>query len=180
MSKLQHLLVKLGIRTEKITGTFVPEGSRTIPVNAHSLLYLHNSVSTSKYSVITFVPRFLFEFFSNYANLFFLFTGSIQLIGTLSPTSRYGTIFPLIAIFIMQATKDLIEDGKRHLMDNTVNNSIVKVLYGEHFIEKKWSELKVGDLVRIEGGQYFPADIVLLSSSEPDALCFIETANLDG
>lgn len=102
------------------------------------------------------------------------------MIGTLSPTSKYGTIFPLIAIFIMQATKDLIEDGKRHVMDNTVNNSIVKILYGDHFIEKKWSELKVGDLVRIEGGQYFPADIVILSSSEPDALCFIETANLDG
>jgi phospholipid-transporting ATPase len=38
----------------------------------------------------------------------------------------------------------------------------------------------VGDILRVTNEKPFPADIVLLSSSEPDGMCLIETANLDG
>lgn len=36
----------------------------------------------------------------------------------------------------------------------------------------------MGDIVRVENNQVFPADMALLSSSEP--LAYIETSNLDG
>lgn len=42
--------------------------------------YLHNSITTGKYNVFTFIPKFLFEQFSKYANLFFLFIAIIQVI----------------------------------------------------------------------------------------------------
>ena len=41
-------------------------------------VFLHNRISTAKYSVLTFFPKFLYEQFSKYANLFFLFTICIQ------------------------------------------------------------------------------------------------------
>lgn len=38
----------------------------------------------------------------------------------------------------------------------------------------------MGDIVRVENNQSFPADMALLSSSEPQAMAYIETSNLDG
>jgi hypothetical protein len=48
------------------------------PVKNAQFKYLHNRISTAKYNLITFLPKFLYEQFSKYANLFFLFTAIIQ------------------------------------------------------------------------------------------------------
>ena len=42
------------------------------------------------------------------------------------------------------------------------------------------SSSKVGDLVKVENKEAFPADLVLLASSEDQAMAYIETSNLDG
>ena len=149
------------------------------PANAQNR-YLDNHVSTAKYNIATFLPKFLFEQFSKYANLFFLFTAALQQIPNISPTNRYTTIGPLIIVLLVSAGKELIEDFKRKNSDKSLNYSMTKVLRGSTFESVRWVSVKVGDILRVESEEPFPADLVLLATSEPEGLCYIETANLDG
>ncbi|ROW12833.1 hypothetical protein VMCG_00743 [Cytospora schulzeri] len=142
--------------------------------------YVDNHVSTAKYNVATFLPKFLFEQFSKYANIFFLFTSALQQIPGLSPTNQYTTIGPLVVVLLISAGKELVEDYRRKQADSALNNSKARVLRGSNFTDAKWINVAVGDVVRVESEESFPADLVLLASSEPEGLCYIETANLDG
>ena len=142
--------------------------------------YVDNHVSTTKYNVATFLPKFLFEQFSKYANVFFLFTAILQQIPNVSPTNRFTTIVPLGIVLLVSAIKELVEDYRRRASDSLLNHAKARVLKGSSFQEVKWINVAIGDIVRVESEEPFPADLVLLASSEPEGLCYIETANLDG
>jgi phospholipid-transporting ATPase len=149
------------------------------PVNAANN-YVNNTVSTSKYNPATFLPKFFYEQFSKYANVFFLFTAILQQIPNISPTNPFTTIVPLAIVLIVSAIKELIEDWRRKVSDRDLNHSKTRVLKGSTFEDTRWVNVAVGDIVRVHSEEPFPADLVLLASSEPEGLCYIETANLDG
>lgn len=44
----------------------------------------------------------------------------------------------------------------------------------------KWKEVRVGDLIHLSNNEIVPADILLLRSSDPSGLCYIDTGHLDG
>jgi phospholipid-transporting ATPase len=142
--------------------------------------WVDNHVSTAKYNVATFLPKFFYEQFSKVANLFFLFTAILQQVPNVSPTNRYTTIVPLAIVLMVSAIKELYEDWKRKTADQSLNHAKARVLKGSSFTETRWINVAVGDIVRVESEEPFPADLVLLASSEPEGLCYIETANLDG
>eukprot|EP00050_Salpingoeca_kvevrii_P002289 m.190403 g.190403 ORF g.190403 m.190403 type:complete len:199 (+) comp10581_c0_seq6:297-893(+) len=72
--------------------------------------FMGNRISTAKYHFWTFLPKFLYQEFSRYANLFFLFTAIIQQIPNVSPTGRFTTIVPLSIVLSITAVKELLED----------------------------------------------------------------------
>ncbi|NXH16048.1 AT8A1 ATPase, partial [Bucco capensis] len=157
------------------------EELRTIFINQPQLTkFCNNHVSTAKYNIVTFLPRFLYSQFRRAANAFFLFIALLQQIPDVSPTGRYTTLVPLLFILAVAAVKEIIEDIKRHKADNAVNKKQTQVLRNGAWEIVHWEKVDVGDIVIIKGKEYIPADTVLLSSSEPQAMCYIETSNLDG
>ncbi|KAJ5772495.1 hypothetical protein N7520_003024 [Penicillium odoratum] len=48
------------------------------------------------------------------------------------------------------------------------------------FSRDYWKNLQVGDFVRLYNEDPIPADIVILSTSDPDGACYVETMGLDG
>ena len=67
-------------------------------------------VITSKYNVITFLPRNLFEQFLRVANLYFLLLTIIQLIPGVSSVPFYSTLVPLVIVLSITALKDAYDD----------------------------------------------------------------------
>ncbi|GBP72846.1 Phospholipid-transporting ATPase IB [Eumeta japonica] len=132
--------------------------------------------------VSSFVPLFLFEQFRRYSNCFFLLIALLQQIPEVSPTGRWTTLTPLVLILSVSALKEIVEDFKRHRADDETNRRKVDVLRpgSVHWTRIRWEHLRIGDICKVCNNQFFPADLVLLSSSEPQGISFIETSNLDG
>ncbi|NXB79400.1 AT8A2 ATPase, partial [Donacobius atricapilla] len=155
--------------------------ARTIYLNQpQQSKFRDNWVSTAKYSVVTFLPRFLYEQIRKAANAFFLFIALLQQIPDVSPTGRYTTLVPLLFILTVAGIKEIIEDYKRHKADSAVNKKKTVVLRNGMWQNIMWKEVAVGDIVKVTNGQHLPADMIIISTSEPQAMCYIETANLDG
>ncbi|XP_063305087.1 probable phospholipid-transporting ATPase IM [Pelobates fuscus] len=142
--------------------------------------YATNAIKTSKYNILTFLPINLFEQFQRVANAYFLFLLILQLIPEISSLSWFTTIVPLVLVLTITAVKDATDDYFRHKSDNQVNNRQSLVLRGGKLQNEKWMNVRAGDIIKLENNQFVVADLLLLSSSEPHGLCYVETAELDG
>ncbi|XP_015185962.1 PREDICTED: probable phospholipid-transporting ATPase IM isoform X4 [Polistes dominula] len=166
------------------TSFFSSETERRIRANNREynsqFNYANNYIKTSKYSVLTFLPLNLFEQFQRLANFYFLCLLVLQMIPAISSLTPITTAIPLIGVLMLTAVKDAYDDFQRHSSDSQVNNRKSQTLRGTSLREEKWSQVQVGDVIRMENDHFVAADVLLLSTSEPNGLCYIETAELDG
>lgn len=47
-------------------------------------------------------------------------------------------------------------------------------------LKEFWKNIHVGDIVKIKNNDSIPVDILILSTSDSDGACYVETKNLDG
>uniref|UniRef100_A0A1A8FKH8 Phospholipid-transporting ATPase n=4 Tax=Nothobranchius korthausae TaxID=1143690 RepID=A0A1A8FKH8_9TELE len=160
------------------------EKERHVKANAREyndkFCYADNRIQTSKYNIFTFLPVNLFEQFQRVANAYFVVLLMLQLIPEISSLSWFTTIVPLVLVLAITAIKDATDDFFRHKSDQQVNNRQSQVLIRGSLQSEKWMNVRVGDIIKLENNQFVAADILLLCSSEPYGLCYIETAELDG
>ncbi|XP_037782447.1 probable phospholipid-transporting ATPase IM isoform X5 [Penaeus monodon] len=142
--------------------------------------YAKNYIKTSKYTLLNFIPYNLFEQFQRLANFYFLCLLVLQLIPVISSLTPVTTAVPLIGVLMVTGIKDAYDDFQRHRSDNQVNRRKSYVLRNGQLAEEMWSKVEVGDVIRMENNQFVAADVLLLSTSEPNGLCYIETSELDG
>ncbi|KAK4785662.1 hypothetical protein SAY86_002351 [Trapa natans] len=144
------------------------------------LKYISNGISTTRYNVITFLPKAFFEQFRRVANIYFLVAAVCSLF-SFSPFTPVSMIAPLLFVLGVSMAKEAIEDWNRFIQDMKVNTRKASVHKGGGiFRNRQWRNLQVGNVVKVEKDQFFPADLLLLSSSYEDGLCYVETMNLDG
>ena len=87
---------------------------------------------------------------------------------------------PLITVVVISMFKDGYEDYIRHCEDDKENNSeTIKIEDGQQ-VTTRWGDVLVGDILLVRQNNAFPADMVLISCSEEDGVCYVETKNLDG
>lgn len=123
----------------------------------------------------------LFEQFRRFANLYFLLIAAISLT-PVSPLSPVTNITPLVAVVAASLVKEGVEDAKRASKDRALNGRGVDVwAWGEEsaaapatspppstWRRVAWRDGAVGDVVRVVKGDPFPADMVILTSSNAE------------
>ncbi|KAI8617964.1 hypothetical protein BC830DRAFT_1227198 [Chytriomyces sp. MP71] len=215
-----------------------------------------NKVVTSKYTLLSFLPKNLFEQFRSVANFYFMSLVVLQAFPPFAEVSTALTAAPILIIICATALKDGIEDWRRHLSDENVNHAKTFTLAntrnwnfpslhdagillrrtrmllqqpseffnfsksnmvaststvqmklssekapslpgvresitsntpnkqneedGPYWQENSWEDVRVGDFVFLRNNESIPADVFIVSSSELDGVCYVETKNLDG
>ncbi|XP_045304880.1 phospholipid-transporting ATPase VA isoform X1 [Leopardus geoffroyi] len=141
-----------------------------------------NRLKTTKYTLLSFLPKNLFEQFHRLANVYFVFIALLNFVPAVNAFQPGLALAPVLFILAVTAFKDLWEDYSRHRSDHEINHlgCLVYSREEKQYVNRFWKEIRVGDFVRLRCNEIIPADILLLSSSDPDGLCHIETANLDG
>jgi len=92
------------------------------------------------------------------------------------------TLMGLVPVILISIVKDLLEDLKRRKEDKIENTrKIQRIDKKSHgFQDDQWRNLKVGQVIKVNKNQRFPADMILLKSSDPSGIAYVETMNLDG
>ncbi|KAG5316963.1 AT10A ATPase, partial [Acromyrmex heyeri] len=143
---------------------------------------MDNRVRTTKYTALSFLPRNLLEQFHRVANLYFIFIVLLNWVPAINAFGKEIAMIPVVFVLGVTALKDFFEDRRRLASDRRVNNSTCRVYVreGDRYMKVAWKDVKVGDLVHLSNNELVPADLLLLRSSDPQGLAYLDTCNLDG
>ncbi|KAF2149618.1 P-type ATPase [Myriangium duriaei CBS 260.36] len=83
----------------------------------------------------------------------------------------------------LEVPKDQVHSTQPQIVGRNYGNLVnphVEAPGKARFKRDYWKNIQVGDFVRLYNNEQIPADIVILSTSDHDGVCYVETKNLDG
>lgn len=87
-----------------------------------------NKIRTTKYTLLSFLPKNLLEQFHRVANLYFIFI--VVLNWFIDAFGKEISLIPVLFVLGVTAIKDLFEDRRRRASDKRINNSTCRVYNG--------------------------------------------------
>ncbi|XP_054812322.1 phospholipid-transporting ATPase 2 [Prosopis cineraria] len=143
-------------------------------------IYCDNRISNRKYTLLNFLPKNLWEQFSRFMNQYFLLIACLQLWSLITPVNPASTWGPLIFIFAVSASKEAWDDYNRYLSDKKANGKEVWVVSKGIKKHIQAQDIHVGTIVWLRENDEVPCDLILIGTSDPQGLCYVETSALDG
>ncbi|KAM0004745.1 putative P-type phospholipid transporter [Helianthus debilis subsp. tardiflorus] len=175
---LQRQVLDLGSKRSRDSERYssISMSHREINDGDARLVHVNDALKTNE----SFLPRNLFEQFHGVAYIYFLIIAILNQLPQLAVFGRGASILPLSFVLLVTAVKDAYEDWRRHRSDRIENNRMASVLVSDRFQQKKWKDIQVGEIIRFSADDTIPCDTVLLSTSDPTGVAYIQTINLDG
>lgn len=151
-----------------------------------------NSICTTKYKWYNLIVINLWEQLHKQANVYFLiisvvmYAGEKQVfVGTIKAWSTAGLLAMMMTVSLVVQAYD---DHLRGKSDKELNRrqALIYDSRKKGFVRKTWSDVKVGDIIKVSNEEELPADGLLLDAfkqGQPGQAvdkCFVSTMNLDG
>lgn len=119
--------------------------------------YTRNKIRTAKYTPLSFIPKNLFFQFHNVANIFFLFLVILVIFPIFGGVNPGLNAVPLIFIICVTAIKDAIEDYRRTILDNELNNAPVHRLLGVENVNVEEDNVSLWRRIKKATSKFFGA-----------------------
>ena len=168
----------------------VSEATRFVHFNTPSVAdhkFATNEIHTALYNVFTFIPKgVLIEEFSRLANAYFAVVVFFQINPSTTNSDGISYTLPILTVVIFFASYlKLKQDLARHKADRAANSAKTLRYVDGAFVPAVWTDVKVGDFLKVSNREGLPADMLLVATHEPDpnhpsGACYIETKSLDG
>jgi phospholipid-translocating ATPase len=95
--------------------------------------FADNLIKTTKYSILTFLPKNLFEQFHRAANIYFVLIVILNWVPEISAFAREVAMLPVIFVLAVTAIKDAFEDYRRYCSDREINH-LKATVYSRYFL----------------------------------------------
>eukprot|EP01012_Entosiphon_sulcatum_P058936 TRINITY_DN8317_c0_g1_i1.p1 TRINITY_DN8317_c0_g1~~TRINITY_DN8317_c0_g1_i1.p1 ORF type:complete len:1504 (-),score=267.52 TRINITY_DN8317_c0_g1_i1:636-5147(-) len=184
--------------------------ARRLVSDSPSMSLCDNYVRTTKYTWYNFVPLNLFEQFQRLPNWFFLLIIILNWVLNVfgKEVSMLPLLFVLVCTLAKDGYEDYTR--YRQDKRTNAHPCTLITAHGHHLLqdqqraqrrprpqsqsqsqlsdsppnpgecEVRWRDIRPGHLVLLRNNEVIPADVIVLQTSNPAGVCWIETSNLDG
>ena len=110
--------------------------------NKNEYHFKNNKIDTTKYNIITFLPKAILFQFMRLANVYFLFTTILQYIPIISPLGSETALIGIVIVLSVSLIREAYEDCKKANLDKIQNSVKCKV-----YRNNTWIDIESGNFI---------------------------------